>query len=171
MKTILKISKDYGFNDAYNLKIEDINYLANEINVFCEIKNHNYTNIIEQEKTYHSQKEDYKNKTIINAKGYSQSDWQEYVLYYNEKELTTPQDKTYFSNLIQHLERTFTHQNNYIAKKYEQTEIDGKIFNSGNFDCSCFYIDYMEFPNDKDIIKEYTGLYGKDFNEFIIENN
>ena len=50
MKTILKISKDYGFNDAYNLKIEDINYLANEINVFCEIKNHNYTNIIEQEK-------------------------------------------------------------------------------------------------------------------------
>ena len=34
MKTILKISKDYGFNDAYNLKIEDINYLANEINVF-----------------------------------------------------------------------------------------------------------------------------------------
>jgi len=171
MKTILKISNEYGFNNAYNLKIEDINYLANEINVFCEIKNHNYTNIIEQEKRYHSKKEGYKNKIIINAKGYSQSDWQQYVLYYNEKELNTQQDRNYFSNLIQHLERTFTHQNNYIAKKYKQTKIDGKIFNSSHFYHTCFYIDYIEFPNDKDIIKEYIRLHGEDFNEFIVENN
>jgi hypothetical protein len=77
----------------------------------------------------------------------------------------------YFSNLVKHLEREFTHQNDYIVKKYEQTEIDGKIFNSEPYDYTCFYIDDIEFPNNEDIIKEYIGLYGEDFDKFIIENN
>ena len=171
MNTIIEISKDYDSDFCYQTKVEDINYLVNELDVFCELRNSNYINIIEQEKRYNSEKEDYKNKIIINAKGYSQSEWQDYILYYNENELSTPQKRMYFSNLVKHLEREFTHQNDYIAKKYEQTKIDGKIFNSEPFDYTCFYIDDIEFPNNEDIIKEYIGLYGEDFDKFIIENN
>tara|TARA_R110000803_G_scaffold79086_2_gene144568 strand:+ start:11 stop:526 length:516 start_codon:yes stop_codon:yes gene_type:complete len=171
MKTIIEISNDYNSDFCYQRKVEDINYLVNELNIFCELRNTNYINIIEQEKIYNSEKEDYKNKIIINAKGYSQSDWQDYILYYNENELSTPQKRMEFSYLVKHLEKTFTYQNDYIAKKYEQTEIDGKIFNSEPFDYTFFYIDNIEFPNNEDIIKEYIALNGKDFDEFIIENN
>ena len=171
MKTIIEISNDYNSDFCYQTKVEDINYLVNELDVFCELRNTNYINIIEQEKRYNSEKQDYKNKIIINAKGYSQSEWQDYILYYNEKELKTPKDRMYFSNLVKHLEREFTHQNDYITKKYEQTKIDGKIFNSEPYDYTCFYIDDIEFPNNEDIIKEYIGLYGEDFDKFIIENN
>lgn len=171
MKTIIEISNDYNSDFCYQTKVEDINYLVNELDVFCELRNTNYINIIEQEKRYNSEKEDYKNKIIINAKGYSQSEWQDYILYYNENELSTPQKRMEFSNLVKHLEREFTHQNDYITKKYEQTKIDGKIFNSEPYDYTCFYIDDIEFPNNEDIIKEYIGLYGEYFDKFIIEDN
>ena len=153
MKTIIEISKDYDNDFCYQTKVEDINYLVNELDVFCELRISDYINIIEQEKRYNSEKQDYKNKIIINAKGYSQSEWQDYILYYNENELNTPQKRMEFSYLVKHLERTFTYQNDYIAKKYEQTEIDGKIFNSEPFDYTCFYIDDIEFPNNEDIKK------------------
>tara|TARA_R110002153_G_C12989937_1_gene463779 strand:- start:35 stop:550 length:516 start_codon:yes stop_codon:yes gene_type:complete len=171
MKTIIEISNDYNSDFCYQTKVEDVNYLVSELDVFCELRNSNYINIIEQEKIYNSEKQDYKNKIIINAKGYSQSEWQDYILYYNENELSTPQKRMEFSCLVKHLERTFTHQNDYIVTKYEQTEIDGKIFNSEPFDYTNFCIDYIEFPNNEDIINEYIALYGEDFDEFIIEDN
>jgi hypothetical protein len=170
-KTIVKISNDYGFSFAHESKVEDINYLANEINVFCEIKNHNYTNIVEREKRYHSEKEDYKNKVIINAKGYSQSDWQDYVLYYNEEEITTPQDKACFNALVIHLKRTFTHQNDYIAESFDQIEIDGKIFKSDPYNRDHFCIDHIEFPSDEEISNEFTSIYGDDYYKCIVRTN
>ena len=170
MRTIIEISKDYNSDFCYQRKIEDINYLVNELDIFCESRNSDYTNIIEEEKTYKHQHY-YKNKIIINAKGYSQSDWQDYTLYYNDSELNTSQKKLYFSRLVKHLKETFTHQNDYIVTKHEQTEIDGKIFNSEPFDYTNFCIDYIEFPNNEDIIKEYIEIYGEDFSKFTIEDN
>ena len=49
--------------------IEDINHLVNELNVYCEIKNKDYTNIVEQQKRYISNIEDYKNSIVIEATG------------------------------------------------------------------------------------------------------
>jgi len=171
LKTIVKISNDYGFSFAYESKVEDINYLVNEINVFCEIKNHNYTNIVEQEKRYHREKYEYKNKIIVNAKGYSQSDWQDYVLYFNEEEITTPQDKTCFNNLVTHLERTFTHQNDYVAESFDQIEINGKIFKSDPYNRSHFCINHIEFPSDEEILNEFTSIYGNDYYKCIVKTN
>ena len=171
LKTIVRISNDFFGNTSDTFKVEDINYLVNEINVFCETKNRNFRNIIEEEKRYHSEKEDYKNKIIVNAKGYSQGDWQDYILYYNEKELKTPKDRMYFSDIVKHLERTFTHQNDYIAEKFERTEINGKIFNSDPYDYTSFCVNNTEFPQEKEIIDEYISIYGKDFNQCIININ
>tara|TARA_R110000772_G_scaffold258599_1_gene375843 strand:- start:443 stop:958 length:516 start_codon:yes stop_codon:yes gene_type:complete len=169
MKTIIKISTDYNSDLCYQSKVEDISYIVNEINVFCKLKNTNYINIIEKQKRYSSSENDYSNKVIINAKGYSQSDWQDYTLYYNEKEIDTPQKRIYFSDLVKYLERSFTHQNDYFVEKYEQTEIKGKIFNSEPIDYTSFFINHIEFPSNEDILNEYVEIYGKDFEEYIIE--
>ena len=171
MKTIIKITKDYNSDLAYQSKVDDINMIVNEINVLCETKNNSYINLIEQEQRYSSEKEDYKNKIIIEAKGYSQSEWQTYTLYYNEKELKTPQNRMYFSDLIQNLERSFTHENDYSVEKYEQTEINGVLFNSEPHDYTSFSIVHTEFPEDNDIIKEYKSIYGIDYDTYLIDNN
>ena len=171
MKTIIKISKDYYSYLAYQSKVDDINMIVNEINVLCETKNNSYINLIEQEQRYSSEKEDYKNKIIIEAKGYSQSEWQTYTLYYNEKELKTPQNRMYFSDLIQNLERSFTHENDYSVEKYEQTEINGVLFNSEPHDYTSFSIVHTEFPEDNDIIEEYKSIYGIDYDTYLIDNN
>ena len=171
MKTIIKITED-NFSELSKInKKEDINYLVNELNVFCELKNNDYTNVVEEEKRYLSDKEDYKNSIPISAKGYCQSEWQEYILYYNEKELNTPQLRMYFSSLVEHLERTFTHFNDYFVEKFEQTEIKGKKFNAEPHDNTTFCISHTEFPDKDDILKEYNEIYGEDYDEVLIEVN
>jgi len=171
MKTVLRITKDYYSSLSYEDFREEINYLVNELNIFCEIKNNNYINIIEEQKNYSSSIEEYKNKISISAIGYCQSEWQEYTLYYNETELNTPQMKMYFSSLLDQLQKSFTHFNDYFCEKYERTEIDGKTFNSEPFDYTSFYIRYIEFPSKEDIIEEYMAIYGEDFDILEIETN
>ena len=41
---------------------EDINNIVNDINVYCEIENNSFYNIVEQEKRYISNKEDFKQR-------------------------------------------------------------------------------------------------------------
>ena len=61
METILKITQDCSSNLSYQYFIDEINYLVNNIDIFCEIKNDKFYNIVEREKNYHSSKEQYKN--------------------------------------------------------------------------------------------------------------
>ena len=108
MKTQVKITNDDYGQTAYDNYIEDINYLVNEQNnVFCEIKNNRFTNIVEDEKNYSSSPDDYRNKTIIEAKGYTQGEWQEYVIYHNKP----------IQALKKQLKRSFTHFNGYCVEK------------------------------------------------------
>ena len=169
MKTIIKIQNDNFGNLSSETYKEDINYLVNELNVFCELKNNDYINIVEQEKRYISDENDYKNKIAIESKGYSQSDWQKYILHYNENELKTPKERMYFSDLVKQLERTFTHQNDYFVEKFERTKINGKEFNSNPYDVTTFCILHTEFPNKEDVLNEYNSIYGFDYDEAIID--
>ena len=166
MKTIIKIEIDYNSNLSHDYFIDEINYLVNEIDIFCEIKNNKYINIIEREKRYNSDKKDYKNKIIIDAIGYCQSEWQTYILYHNLE-----QDNKELIELCNELKKTFTHFNDYQVTKYNQIEIDGNIFNSEAIDYTSFSIRYIEFPDKKDIISEYNSIYGIDYDEYIIEIN
>ena len=168
MKTIVKITNDYDSDGAHQSKVDDINYIVNEISVLCETTNDSYINLIEQEKRYASEKEDYNNKIIIEARGYSQSDWQTYTLYYNEKELQTPEQRMLLSILIQHLERSFTHSNDYKVAIFEQTVIDGKTFNSDPHDYICFSITHIEFPDEADVLEEYNAQKEVDHDSHII---
>jgi len=169
MKTLLKITTDnFSEISTENYK-ENINYLVNELNVFCTLKNNDYQNIIEDEKRYHSNKEEYKNSIKIEAKGYCQSEWQTYILRYNENDIDTPQKRMYFVDLVKQLQRSFTHFNDYFCEKFEYTEIEGKKFiNPEAYDVTSFEISNTEFPGIEDIKKEYDEIYGIDYDEIEI---
>lgn len=164
MKTIIKISNDYYSDLSYQMFREQINYLVNELDIFCEVKNDKFENIVEREKRYLSSKDDYKNKTIVNAIGYSQGDWQEYILYHNLDE-----NDNDLKILVDELKKSFTHFNDYFVEKFEQEEIKGKKFNSEVLDITSFSITDIEFPDENDILDAYIEIYGKDFDKCIIE--
>lgn len=169
METIIRITNDYNSDLSYEYFKEYIKNLVNELNIYCEVENKNFVNIVEQEKRYTSNIEDYKNSTVIKATGYHQSDWQIYTLYYNQNEIKTPGNKAAFNELINQLERSFTHFNDYFVEKFERQTINGKVFNSEIIDCTSFVIDNIEFPTEEDIISSYNDIYGIDYDEYILE--
>lgn len=165
-ETLIVIENDYFGDDAELETTEDINNLVNELDVFCELKNGEYINIVEQEKRYSSSKGDYKKSIQIEAKGYSQGEWQTYTLYY--KLDGSKKQKTYLESLIQHLERSFTHDHNYCVNKYEVVTIDGKEFKGESEDYTTFCITNIEFPEEEDVKAEYLSIYGEDYDKIEI---
>lgn len=163
--TLVTIENDYYSGNAYQQWKEDINYLVNELDLFCTIGNNRMINVIEQEKRYSSSKEDYNNSIHVTAKGYSQGDWQNYTLYYNEKDLSTPELRMYFSDLIKQLEKTFTHQNDYNVMKYEVITVNGEEFTGESFDSACFSVTHTEFPDKDEVLKEYISIYDEDYDK------
>ena len=163
METILKIKQDYSGDLSYQCFTDEINYLVNNIDIFCEVKNDNFINIVEQEKNSHSSKEQYENKTVVESIGYSQRDWQTYVLYHNLK-----QNNKDLICLCKELEKSFTHFNDYSAEIIKRTEIDGVLYESENIDSFSFCIRYIEFPDKKDILQAYNDEFGVNYDNYEI---
>ena len=163
-KIHLKIEADYFSGSAHADYIEEINELVNENNIFCVVKNSRYNNIIEDAKEYSSEIEDFTKNVIVEAKGYSQGDWQTYILYYNDYSDS-------LDRLIKALEKTFTHKNDYIVNKYEVIIIDGEEYTSEIIYSTWFSITNIEFPENEDIIEEYNSQYGIDYDKIEIEIN
>jgi|14_taG_2_1085336.scaffolds.fasta_scaffold61917_1 hypothetical protein len=164
-RTIIKITADHYGTLAHEEFLDTVSCIVNNgIDCFCEVQNSRIINVVEEQKNYISHKEVYENKTVVEARGYSQGDWQTYILYHNEKEGSNDLEL-----LVSELERSFTHQNDYIVEKFEQIEVDGKTFNADPHDYTHFSIRDIEFPNSSDVIGEYLEIYGKDFDEYIIE--
>lgn len=165
MKTNIRISTDYYSQGAYSEFRDEINYLVNEcIECYCEVKNNSLVNQVEEEKNYTSHKGQFKNKTIVEAKGYSQGEWQTYTLHHNLDE-----NNDDLMRLVDELEKSFTHMNDYTVEKFESEEINGKVFNAEPHDYTNFSIRHIEFPDEDDVLKEYLEIYGKDFDECITD--
>ena len=78
----------------------------------------------------------------LDAKGYVQSEWESYWVYYKcTDEEVNP--------LIEHLKKTFTHRNDYLLENVEEL-ITGhsKVVNR-----CVINVDYPEFPELQDIVK------------------
>lgn len=167
-QNIVRITEKYNSNLSSKIRNEKINYIVNKkIEVLCEIKNNNLINIVEEEKNYFTNKDELKNKTVVYAKGYCQNDWQEYILFHNLNK-----DNSDLKELINILEKSFTHQNNYIAEKFERIEINGKIFDAEPHDTINFCITDIEFPNEDDVKERYNDDIGDDdYDEIIVELN
>jgi len=63
------------------------------------------------------------------------------------------------------LSKTFTHQNDYLVTKYEEEIINNKVFKSEPIDYTTFCINYIEFPSEEEVIKEYQNWYGIDYDK------
>ena len=163
-KILLKIEADYFSGSAHDLYMEEINELINEINIFCVVKNNRYNNIVEDLKKYSSEIEDFTKNVLVNAKGYSQGDWQTYIIYYNDYSDS-------LDRLIKILKKTFTHKNDYWVNKYEVITVDGEEYTSDVIDSTSFSIIDIEFPETEDIIAEYNFIYGADYDKVEVEIN
>lgn len=159
MRTIVRITNDYNSTLSFDMWKEDLTNLVDEIDILCEVSNRDYRNPIKST----GSEDDYKNSLSINAHGYSKSDWQEYVIHYNEL------SDEVISQLTELLEKSFTHKNDYWVEKFEQTEINGKVFNADPHDYTSFCINHIEFPDGSDIKNEYNNIYGVDYDDMIIE--
>lgn len=157
-KTLVKIVNDYNSDGAYQYWKEYLNELCNDNDFFVEIHNNrNYINPVNN----------LCNKGVnsieVDAIGYSQSDWQKYTIYYNDDK------NNVLEIIVSLLEKTFTHKNDYLAYKYEYTEVNGKIFVSPDFyDCEGFFITNTEFPNVNDVLNDYNALHYGDYDKIEI---
>lgn len=168
MKTIIKISNDFSGDTAYQEFCDEIYYLVNDadIEVECEVKNNNFINTVEEKKNYSTAGTKFKYKTEVEAKGYSQGDWQTYILYHNVEK-----DNETLQRLVEELKKSFTHMNDYYVEKFERIEIDGKVFDAEPHDMTWFAIRGVEFPDNDDVLAAYIEIYGKDYDEVIININ
>lgn len=105
--------------------------------------------------------------TRIEAKGYSQGDYQAYSVSANVKAMTEEQNG-FYEDVKTGLSRLFTHQNDYYVTAKQVNE-DGweKAY---DVDCNVFDINWEEFPSDELIIQtfcEHEGIKASD--DIIIE--
>lgn len=165
MKTVIRISQNYMSDLSYELFKEELYYLVNEtdLEILCKIKNDKFINPVEQAKNYSTDGVEFKYKTTIEAKGYSQSDWQKYLIFHNVEK-----DNENLIRLVDELKKSFTHMNDYWVEKFERIEIDGKIFDAEPHDYTSLCIRDIEFPDEDDVLKTYLDIYGKDYDEVII---
>ena len=166
--TTLNISVCNDSQNAWDNYIDNINYIVNELDVHCEISNNRLTNIVEQEQTYSTDISDYKNNIVIKSVGYSQSDWQDYNLHYNN--LESKEQKALFDDLVKLLKRSFTHFNNYYFELIESIVIDGIEYeNKEPLENGVFVIDWIEFPDNKEILTACNDFYGLQYDKHIIK--
>jgi hypothetical protein len=166
INTKVVIKKDYNSNLSYDIRNQNIGYLLTELDLYCEIKNNSFVNIIKELQATNAYNNNYTDKLIINAVGYSQSDWQEYTLHYNKDEI----NKAYLKQLIKLLKKSFTHLNDYIAYVNELVTVDNKTYSSVNTECFGFCVNQTEFPESESIIKEFNEQFGIKYDtiEYII---
>ncbi len=156
MKTLVKIEATYD-GHSHEMKLEDIQEAISGIDLYCETSNKRFIDIVNKKV---GEKDDYYYQEVIQAKGYSQGEWQTYNIYHSEDDI---------DRLRTLLERTFTHENDYIASLYHYTEINDVRFVAEDcFDRTMFSVDDIEFPEKEDIIKRYEEIEGKNYDELLI---
>lgn len=161
-KTIqLVVENDYNSGFSFDLYKEDLLNCAEDLDIIVKHKNNDYNHVLKDHDNVVTM--DYKYKKTIECRGYSQSEWDTYTIYYKEWN-----DQTQL--LADLLKNIFTHKNDYIVYvneiiDHEHTKIVDKF---------CFSIIDTEFP-DHDRIREEIEEYSLDndikFNNIVYNLN
>lgn len=166
-KVKVTIENDYNSQHSHDSWIEEISEFVNNQDtspIVAVTQNNRLNNVIEDAKNYNTDIATLNKCFTVIAKGYSQAEWQETKVWH--KEGLTKKDIEYLTNLLQ---RQFTHKNDYWISKSDVITQDGRKYESEVYDCTPLTIDYIEFPEEKDIIKAYNESYGIDYD--ILEVN
>lgn len=155
---ILEVFKDYNSRNAYELYKDDLISLCENLDIRIENSNNKFYNILESVNSYKKPNE-YKKYITVSCKGYTQSEFDNYKIYFN----------SYNDNikyLQSELEKLFTHKNDYIIKSFEVLETGHKKEIEDYF----ISITNIEFPENTDIKKEIQS-YNIDFDKIKFNNN
>ena len=143
-KTIeLRVSNDYDSGFAYEMYREQLMELSKDLDISVYNTNRGMSNILPNKKI---DTDGYVQSIIVKCQGYSQSEWDEYIIHYNV--MTAD-----LSMLIEDLEKLFTHKNDYIVREVE-------ILDSGHelgLDTHVININHIEFPTKCDITREINN--------------
>ena len=157
MKNIARISNEYNSQLSSDIWNEDLKEYIRNLDVFIDTRNRQFSyDAIENQMLKQNLMKGAKCITV-DAKGYVQSEWETFSVYHKctEKEL---------SLLVEHLEKIFTHKNDYLVENVEElitghTKIVDKCIIS---------VSYPEFPELQDIVKVIEEMQNgvKVFDEF-----
>jgi len=146
MKKIkLVVKNDYDSDCSWMLYVEDLHYLLEGLDVRVENSNTRNTNIVEKVNSYKKGVE-YKNYIDVSCKGYSQSDWDDYKIYFDYSNGEEEFDRV--MDIASELKKLYTHKNDYFVQQIE-------VLDSGHektLESLSFSIMNIEFPDESDII-------------------
>lgn len=145
MKKIkLEVKNDYDSNYSWELYEDNLHDLLDGLDVKVENSNSRNSNILEKVNSYKKGVE-YKNYIDVSCKGYSQSDWDDYKIYFDysngEEEFSRVED------VAKELQKLYTHKNDYWVQQIEVLD-SGHTKHLLSFQFSILDI---EFPNNSDI--------------------
>ena len=147
MKNIAKITRDYDSQLSDDMWNEDLNEYIQSLDVFIEKCNRQFSfDAIRNQRRGFEEFDNSNNGNaqciVIDAKGYSQSEWENFTLYYkcSDKEVNP---------LVEHLKKTFTHRNDYLVENVEEL-ITG---HTKVIDRCVVNVNDPEFPELQDIVK------------------
>jgi len=144
-KMKLEVSLDYDSDNAWDLYKDCILDMIIGLDVRIDNSNSKNINIFEGVSNYKKGVE-YKNYIDVRCVGYSQSDWDEYKIYFDYS--NTSEEFKSIEGVAKELKKIYTHKNDYIVKQIE-------VLDSGHEKLlNTFYFPIMdiEFPNESDII-------------------
>ena len=145
MKKIkLEVKNDYDSDCSWMLYVEDLHYLLEGLDVRVENSNSRNSNILEKVNSYKKGVE-YKNYIDVSCKGYSQSDWDDYKIYFDYS--NGEEEDSRVEDVAKELQKLYTHKNDYCVQQVE-------VLDSGHTKPLLsfqFSILDIEFPNNSDI--------------------
>ena len=171
MKKIrLEVKNDYDSRYSWDLYKDNLEDLLDGLDVRVENSNSRNSNILEKVNS-HRKGVEYKNCIDVSCKGYSQSDWDEYKIYfdYSNEEFDEFNRYSHYcrvEDVAQELEKIYTHKNDYRVHRIE-------VLDSGHtktLDSFSFSILDVEFPENKDI-KDRIDDQGIEYDEIKFNQN
>lgn len=136
-KNVIEVTNDYQNDLSWELYKEDLINLSEDLDIAVHNGNRRMNNVLPSKKI---DTDGYHKKCIISCTGYSQSDWDDYTIYYNE-------DCKELDMLKKELSKVCTHKNDYIMEVHEVL----KSGHSKSINMQYVSISHVEFPDEDDI--------------------
>ena len=136
-KYVVILINDYDSVFSWYMYLDYVRDLASEIDIAVHNRNRSMSNILPSKKI---DTDGYHKSCIVGCTGYSQSEWDDYTIYYNEesKELEL---------LKEQISMAFTHKHDYCIEAIETLESGHSMV----IDYCIVSIDWIEFPDENDI--------------------
>ena len=144
-KTKLVVKNDYESNFSWELYKDNLHDLLYGLDVRVENENDRMSNVLSRVNS-HIKASEYKHYLSVDCKGYSQSEWDEYKIYF-DYDKGFVEEISRIEDTLEELKKLYTHKNDYVVQKIEELD-SGHTKKLESFHFSILDI---EFPSNSDI--------------------